>query len=562
MSSKLSRRDLLKLVGAVPAVGMLSSFPYQLFAQEISPGCASNIDWNPTYPPFEKYDPPVNITVPYGTYSEWLGVDDFFNNPMANRITENLGITYPIHWQATGEQRTQQFSTDIASGELADMFSPDANLVAVLIENDLIEDITDIWEATASDLVKAKKQYPNGNNWITVKRGERIFGVAFTYGPGYNIDNMGFIRQDWLDQLGLAMPSTVDELTNTIRAFRDAGLCSFGINACQRLVTWYQSLDPIFGAFGGMPKTWRSNPDGTLRYGSIDPQIKDALAVIRGWYADGLMDPDFFTYNEGDAASNIMAERVGVWFSPWWSAGTITRPGLEQLPGANIAILPLPSGPGGMRGRKASSTRGDGVVFRKGIEPIKIEAAIRQLNWQMEMHVNWEQYQQYGEWRNSSAFAEGYEWKFDENCNIVAGDAFGKEYLYVDSIGFSFPWLCYPDYQADIFADMAVWLTKDESELNNIQKFILSDPVTPYSIEYYNHIVASLDDAIVDEWLGANTENITALLPDLTTMEDTAFIEIIIGERDLDDFDAFVEEWKASGGDTVTEDVNAWKSSL
>ncbi len=49
---------------------------------------------------------------------------------------------------------------------------------------------------------------------------------------------------------------------------------------------------------------------------------------------------------------------------------------------------------------------------------------------------------------------------------------------------------------------------------------------------------------------------------DLQTLEQQAFVAIVTGQKPLDYFDTFVKEWKAKGGDQVTEDVNAWKRSL
>ena len=560
---ELSRREMLKLMSASAVASTMMGFPHvTLGALAAQDGC--EMDWTPTYPAFEggPYDPPIEISVPYGVDATWVGDDTWRQNPMHQRVLENTGIDYTIAWQAVGAERNTRFATDIASGTLPDMFARGGTDLSLLVENGAVEDITDIFEATASDLVKEKKQYPDGDNWVGVTFDGRIYGVAFTYGPGYNVDNLGYIRQDWLDQLGLPMPTTLDELTETIRAFNEAGLCQYGINACQNLVTWYQSLDPIFGAFGTMPGRWLANDDGTLRYGSIDPQVKDALGVIRGWYEEGLMDPDFFTYSEGDSAGNVGAEKVGVFFAPWWIGGGLVRNLYEQVEGSQLSIMPAPIGPNGQQGRAASGTRGVGACFRAGLEPEKIEAAIKHLNWQMELHVNWEQYQQYGAYRNDHGFFQGYAWEFGEDCELVPGPTFPvATYVYVNEIGFSFPWVCYPDYQADVVRDMAAWLEQDMSELNKAQRFIVDNPATQREIVYYNTVVDTLDQAIKDQYLGPTTENMTQYMPDLDAMQQSVFAEIIIGSRPLDDFDQFVEDWKAQGGDIITEEVNAWAAS-
>jgi putative aldouronate transport system substrate-binding protein len=563
MTNKLSRRDMLKVMGTSAAgAGMGFAIPGKLTYAEARAAmqAACEMDWNPTYPPFDKYDPPIEIAVPYPVDAPFQGEDNWLNNPMHNRIKDQLGIIYTIAWQAIGAERNTRLQTDIAAGTLPEMFAVGGTDLSQLIEFGAVADITDIWNATASDLVKEKKRYPDGDNWVSsVVRGDRIYGVAFTYGPAWNVDNIGHIRQDFLDKVGLPMPQTLEELENAMREFVGQGLCQFGISACRNLVTWYNSLDPVFGAFGAMPKRWMQAEDGSLVWGGIQPSNKQALEVLRRWYADGLIDPDFFTYGEGDAAALWQGSRVGVWFAPWWIAGGALRNFYELTPGAQAAIMPTPAGPGGLKGRAGSSTRGNGVVFNANIDPVKIEAAIKQLNWQMDMHVNWTQYQQYGEFRNSNGFTQGYTWNFDENCNIVPGPTFpDAEYQYVNEIGFSFPWICYPEYQADIFAEMGQWLEADPATLNSAQRFLISQDAVVREIIYYNHVFQTRDEGIVDKFLGANTERMTRLLPSLNTMEDSYYTEIMIGARPLDDFDAYVEEWLATGGAEVTEDVNAW----
>lgn len=552
---------MLKLMGTSAAGAGLTFSGNLTFAEaNAALQAACEADWTATYPPFEKYDPPVEISVPYPVDAPFPEGDDWLNNPMANRIKDELGIVYNIAWQAIGAERTTRLSTDIAAGTLPEMFATSGTTLSQLIEFGAIADITDIWEATASDLVKEKKGYPDGDNWVSsVNIDGRIYGVAFTYGPAWNVDNIGHIRQDFLDQLGLPMPTTLDELESTMRAFVDAGLCQFGVSACRNLVTWYNSLDPVFGAFGSMPKRWVEAEDGSLVWGGIQPSNKQALEVLNRWYTDGLIDPDFFTYGEGDAAALWQGSRVGVWFAPWWIAGGGLRNFYELTPGAVASIMPTPAGPTGLIGRAGSGTNGSGVVYRADIDPRKIEASIKQLNWQMDMHVNWTQYKQYGEFRNSNGFTQGYTWAFDENCNVVPGPNFpDQEYTFVNEVGFSFPWMCYPEYQSDIFSEMGQWLEADPATLDSAQRFLISQDAVVREIIYYNHVFNTRDEGYVNKFLGANTERMTQALPDLNTLEDSYYTEILIGQRPLDDFDVYVEEWLASGGAEVTEDVNAW----
>ncbi|MCS7222695.1 MAG: extracellular solute-binding protein [Anaerolineae bacterium] len=579
MARKLNRREFLRISAAsagalalaacapqaapsAPAPTTPLAAPTEATATPAAspvPAQRCQMDWNPTFPPpFKVYDPPVEVSViwnPGLTFPEGMSWN---NNPMYNRVVEYTGIKFTIHWEAYGELRDQKLAADLAAGTLPDAFHAAGLFFEELIDNDAIEDIKEIWEATASPLTKEKKMYPDYKWWKPVLRNGKLYGIPFTWGPAYNVDNLCFIRQDWLDQLGLKAPETVEEWGTVAKAFRDAGLCQFGISACKRLVTWFQSLDPVFGAFGVMPTCWVKAEDGTLKYDSISPAVKDALAVIRQWYEEGLIDPDFYTYNEGDAAGHIAASKVGIFTAPWWHGGAQVK--LEQEnPGMKLALIPYPKGPQGKQGRRASAEVQSQVVFKKGLDPIKIEACINNLNWHIEMHVNWQKYQQYGEWRNSHAFVEGLEWVWDENCELKDGPVvMPMTYTWMDTIDFGFPYMVYPTYQVEPFRDIQEWMKEDPAKLNKAQRFLIKNPIVLREAEYYTKVFDTLNVQIINEFFGNPTDAMQKLLPDLNTLESEVFTNIVIGNEPLDRFDSFVEEWWEKGGEQVTADVNAW----
>lgn len=536
--------------------------PTEAPAEAAAPAAGEcQIDWTPTNPPSPKvYDPPVEIKVIVNPRTEYYPEGmSFGNNPAWQEILDYTHIKWGTHWEeGAGVVTAQKLAADLAAGTLPDMFATGGLFLEQLIEADAIADIKGVWDSTASALTNQKKRYPDYKWWKQTLRGDKLWGIPFVYGPAYNVDNLPFIRQDWLDQLGLEAPTTVEGWGETAKAFKDAGLCQFGINACQRLVTWYMSLDPVFGAYGVMPTCWVKAEDGTLKYDSISPKVKDALALIRQWYADGLIDPDFYTFGEGDAAGHIDAGKVGIYTSPWWRGGADIQ-SEQATPGMKLALMPYPKGPDGKQGRKASGEVSNCVVFRKGLDPIAIEAAINNLNWHTERHTNWAKYQQYGEWRNNHYFGENIEWAFDENCELVPGPITKADsYTWMAYIDFGFIFGGYPEYQAEMFQEIAKWQEQDPATLNKAQRYILNKSVAPREAAYYNAVFDSRDVAVPNEYWGNATQAMQEVQPDLDTLESQTFIDIVVGNQDLDAFDTFVEEWKSSGGEVMTKDVNDW----
>jgi putative aldouronate transport system substrate-binding protein len=530
-------------------------------------GCT--VDWNPTYPAFDKYNPPIEISVPFDSRSTFnVQGDSFTNNPMYKRVVDNLGIIYKESWEVPvgSADYYTRLNNDLAAGSLPDAFRCKNKACSTFIEPGAVEDITDIWEKTASDLTKQKKGYPNSPIWNAVKKDGRIYGIAYLQ-DGVESDNLAYIRQDLLDKAGLAVPKTLDEFTAVAKAFKDKGLVQIPIASCVNLNTYSFSLDPVFGAFGtmsgagGNSQWWLKNADGTLRYGSLDDGVKSALGVMAAWYKDGLLDADFINKDESAANDLALAGNYGIFFAPWWMSHAILPDLYKALPDTKVIPIGQPVGPQGKQGRAGTAQRGNATLFRKGLDPKIIEAVIKHMNWQIEMHVNFEKYQQYGEYTNGSSFDRGYEWDLDSSCKMVIGKVPGEEWTYSRDFAANYPGDTYVEYQAEVFKKMGAWKDADPETLNMAQKFLLSNPDTVRDLEYYNIAYGTINEAIYNEFLGANTEAITAVLTDLTDLEHTTFLEIVTGARPLDDFETFKSDWMDRGGKVYTEEVNKWAAA-
>ncbi len=575
---KVSRRQFLRMAGyATGAVLFASCAPAAPLAAgeptraapvvtqapaKAAAGC--QIDWKPTFPTFTKYNPPVEVSIPFSSGLTFVEGDTMTNNPTFNNYLNELGVKYVPTYEVATKDYYTRLNNDLAANTLPDAFRLNSSRIGTYVKNEALEDITGVFEATASDLVKQKKGYPNGPIWNAVRANGRIYGIS-AIEDGYAMDSLCFVRQDWLDQLKLAVPKTLDELTKVAREMKKAGVCDFPIGANQNLVTWQCSLDPVFGAFGvmtgggGSSQWWLKNADGSLSYGTTNPAIKDALAVLAGWYKEELIDPDFINQDESAASDKIIAGKVGIFFGPW-SSGEAVLPDLyNAFPDARVEAIGLPTGPQGKKGRAGTPATGIGIVFRKGIDQKKVEAVIKQLNWKMDLHANWGKYQQYGEAFRGAGFAKGYEWDLDSDCQVVGGGHPGEWKGQNDIVLYRM--IGYPDFQADIFQEMANWLKQDAKTLNMAQKFILSFRDKVDDMRFYNVAYASRADVIPTAFMGENTQAINDVLTDLLTLEQTALLEFITGARSLDKFGDFVKEWTERGGKTYTAEVNKWAAA-
>jgi len=66
---------------------------------------------------------------------------------------------------------------------------------------------------------------------------------------------------------------------------------------------------------------------------------------------------------------------------------------------------------------------------------------------------------------------------------------------------------------------------------------------------------------VIDKFVGAPTDTMTAKFTTLESLRDEVFVKIIVGDYDIDQFDKFVSDWNNLGGADITAEVNAWYSS-
>ena len=134
-----------------------------------------------------------------------------------------------------------------------------------------------------------------------------------------------FVRQDWLDKLGMKAPTTKAEFEEMLIAFRDNADTLLGADA-SKMVPYSVSYDV----------GWRA---ATLIESFIDPAISDKEYYINGfddrkltqngtkegvrllnkWYNEGLMWDDFAEYGSGDTTEDDMMKAgfVGAFTHNW-----------------------------------------------------------------------------------------------------------------------------------------------------------------------------------------------------------------------------------------------------
>jgi len=105
------------------------------------------------------------------------------------------------------------------------------------------------------------------------------------------------IRKDWLDKLGLQVPKTLDEYVEALRAFTKDDPDGNGKNDTYGLSgdNYYRSLLPFFYAYGVDVENFIRQDDGSIKFGSVMPEVKTVLELLQTLYKEGVIDPRMST---------------------------------------------------------------------------------------------------------------------------------------------------------------------------------------------------------------------------------------------------------------------------
>ena len=266
--------------------------------------------------------------------------------------------------------------------------------------------------------------------------------------------------------------------------------------------------------------------------------MKEALELLRKWYADGVIDPEFITgENKGGywaVSHSFVNGRIGVtgnvmayhWMPPLTAdsaPGTVlneminVNPGVEY--GRDVVIGRSPIGPRGESGAQTWGALGETFAFtvRAAEDPRTIPTVLRMLN------DNLSDREQY---RFITFGVEGVHYDIDDQGNVVKKKDFGESQE-AKEIGFFVfnGGLLNPEF------------TKE------------SRPV------FYNFMDRTKNRGYIP-YPVRETEEITRYGSDLGKLTLQTYIKIILGEAPLSDFDSYVETFRAQGGDAVLASIN------
>ncbi|SDE26646.1 putative aldouronate transport system substrate-binding protein [Paenibacillus sp. UNCCL117] len=499
-----------------------------------------------------KYDPPIEITTAKQMYNaaKFVGGQTNDKNVWTDLFERELGIKLKYAWTTPeGADYKSKVNVTIASNALPDFMQVNDSQLGQLAENELIADLTEVYNKYASpDLKKVMDNAGNALKMATLNG--KLMALPL---PAASVDQaqLVWIRADWLKKLNLPEPKTMADLYAISEAFAtkdpdDNGKAdTYGIALYKSFNTNNASLMGFVNGFHAYYDQWIEDKSGNLVYSSIQPEMKAALLKLKEMYKVGQIDKEFSVKDRTKAIQDLSSGKNGINFATFSAPTTTYQAGYDLDPKTDWKPYPLLSVDGSpVKAQITPDAAGYFAVSKASKHP---EALILLANKVIEQY------------KNMKTADDPYFFSIN------------NYHLYTDLGSFIPTTRNLEKYKAideAMKSKLSDKLTGDQlTDYNHIQSFLKGESPKMWSVNkiYGEGGAFSINQSYYDKGLysrslyyGPPTPSMIEKKASLDTLQSTVFTKIIMGNDAPDEFEKFVSDWSKLGGEQITKEVNEW----
>lgn len=430
-------------------------------------------------------------------------------------------------------------------------------MLQLLVDNDLIEDLTQVYEDCTSSRIKDIYNSYGSEILDNVTFDGKLMAL-----PETNIDDgpsLCWLRKDWMDKLGLDAPKTVEDVENIVHEFvqKDPGgngkgetvglVCDDELTGGCGYSYEYQN-DIIFASFGAFPKQWIYNKDGEVVYGSVQNEAKAALGKLRQMYQQGTLDNNFLMRESSNIIELIVSGKCGSFFGPWWSPNNPLMSAMQKNPNAEWQPYLIQTDKDGQTSFASQNPNDKYVVVRKGYKHPEIVMKIvsvlfDDLRYDEEDVREMERYYQDNVDPTARPLAINVDYKDAlMRCYDSLKDAIqGRKKL--EDLGL---------LEGAYYISCSKYL--DRKKETSAQKS-WEDWAAYASRMTACSVLRKGQTRQVKSLFFGETKTMKSNWWRLEELEKKAYLEIVTGQKPLSYFDEFVKEWNRQGGEKIRGEV-------
>lgn len=364
MKKNILNRIIALVLFAFATILLTGCYKPNFEYEEIDPGQlpAPSVKWGQegfrdAYPTLEKYEEEVTITIAVTQYDleSNVKIGTTPENQSFNRLAKkylNINLDYVVVGSSTTYDN--KINLYISSGKMPDMFyTSNVSLYSQLLEDGVLADLSDVLWNLNDDLLENYITYFPTLLPTCMEEGKLYAFPAIT--NNYTSAQRLYIRQDWLDIVGMEAPKTIEEMIAVGEAFvshKAEIAATTGISenrvipfTMNKELTWAGSYssEGFFNCFGTSINSYFPDSDNKLGYSNVSDNTKDALSTLSNMYKSGVLDKEFLSKSAEQIQANIKAGYVGMVFGEWWMAKDVLDDCINNIDGSNWTWVNLPT---------------------------------------------------------------------------------------------------------------------------------------------------------------------------------------------------------------------------
>lgn len=263
---------------------------------------------------FQSYPVDSDVTLTY-----WCDLnanvaavsEDLGKTPFAKALQEQTGVNIKFIHPPIG-QAVDQLNILLASEDLPDIIEHEwysfSGGPTKAVEDGFIIDLTDVIAKNSPNLSKYLQDNPEVDKMVRTDSNQYYVYPFIKGDEKLRVVQGGIIRKDWLDELNLSVPETLDEWHNVLTQFKEKKGAEAPLSYQYNMLRFGEFIG-AFGILNGF-----TVEDGKVVYGPADPRYKDFLTTFAQWYQEGLIDPNLANVDAKALDANILNSKTGASF--------------------------------------------------------------------------------------------------------------------------------------------------------------------------------------------------------------------------------------------------------
>ena len=265
-------------------------------------------------------------------------------NAVLDKIYEETGVIFKPTVVSAADY-PGKLSSQIASKTLPDIIQFSMVEGQEFADNGVIIELSELFEQYGQEIIADRGE----DLYQGLNTSDQIWGVPWGSKTGPNVMN---VRMDWLENLGLEMPTDLDSFFEVMMAFTYDDPDQNGIDDTYGIgfaMTIPERFAGIFAAYGIPYGTNVVLEDGTVTSYLLHPDYVNAVTYLNKLYHAGVMETEFVTIPTMTLLEKLWNGKMGAWYGNATATlnGWLSRYTEETIPDWGFTVIRGPRGEGG-----------------------------------------------------------------------------------------------------------------------------------------------------------------------------------------------------------------------